>query len=152
MAQILVLERYCYSERMGVFGRVRGVPFACHTVEQPWRGNAPFVSCIPEGLYQLAPVTSPRFARTYALVNPELRVFASQADCERDGDRYACLIHAANRASELQGCIAPGESEGVIGGEWAVLRSGITLTKLLAYIGERNIKQIHITRYAPEYP
>ena len=87
MSQILVLERYCYSERMGVFGRVRGVPFACHTVEQPWRGNAPFVSCIPEGLYQLVPVTSPRFGRTFALVNPELRVFASQADCERDGDR-----------------------------------------------------------------
>ena len=152
MSQILVLERYCYSERMGTFGRVLDLPFDCYTVEQPWRGNRPFESCVPEGVYRLVPVTSPRWGRTYALVNEQNRVFAAHSDIERDGDRYACLIHAANRASELQGCIAPGEMEGVIGGEWAVLRSGITLTKLLAYIGERNIRQIHITRYAPEYP
>lgn len=152
MTQILVLERYAYTETMGVFGRVRGVPFPCVTVEQSWAGNRPFESCVPEGVYRLLPVTSPRWGRTYALVNEQNRVFAAHSDIERDGDRYACLLHAANRASELQGCIAPGEMEGVIGGEWAVLRSGITLTKLLAYIGERNIKQIHITRYAPEYP
>lgn len=152
MAQILVLERYAYTETMGVFGRVRGVPFPCVTVEQAWHGNRPYESCIPEGLYQLVPVTSPRYARTFALVNPDLRVFASQADCEREGDRFACLIHAANRAAELAGCIAPGEAEGVLGGEWAVIRSGITLNKLLAYIRERNITQMHIVGYRAEYP
>ena len=42
--------------------------------------------------------------------------------------------------------------EGVIGGEWAVLRSGITLTKLLDYIRQHNIRQLHITSYRAEWP
>lgn len=149
---MLTLERYGYSERMGTFGRVLGLPFDVYTCEQTWRGNRPFESCVPEGIYQLMPVTSPRWGRTYALVNPDIRVFASQADCEQDGDRWACLLHAANTASELQGCIAPGEREGGLGSDWAVMRSGATLTRLLDYIRQNNIRELHITSYRAEWP
>lgn len=152
MTQTLVLERYCYSERMGTFGRVLDLPFDVFTVEQPWRGNRPFESCVPEGVYQLVPVTSPRWGRTFALVNPANRVFASHADIEQDGDRWACLLHAANRASELAGCIAPGEREGGLGSDWAVIRSGPTLNKLLDYIRQHNIRQLNITSYRAEWP
>src|SRR5690625_4068683 len=149
---MLTLERYCYSERMGTFGRVLDLPFDCVTVEPLWAGNAPFVSCVPEGVYQLVPVTSPRWGRTYALVNEQNRVFASHADIERDGDRWACLLHAANTANQLAGCIAPGAREHAFDGEWAVTRSGVTLTKLLDHIRQHNIRELHILGYRPEWP
>lgn len=152
MAQILVLERYCYSERMGTFGRVLDLPFDCYTVEQPWRGNRPFESCVPEGVYRLVPVTSPRWGRTYALVNEQNRVFAAHSDIERDGDRWACLLHAANKAVELAGCIAPGQREWGMDDAWAVTRSGVTLAKLLEHIQQHNIRELHIIGYRPQWP
>lgn len=152
MTQMLTLERYCYSDRMGVFGRVLDLPFELHTVEQPWRGNKPFESCIPEGVYDLVPVESPRFGRTLALESRLMRVFATQADAVQSGDRYACLLHAGNRAAELQGCIAPGLVESVAGHEWAVGDSRAALAELLKYVTIQRIKTILITHYWPQYP
>lgn len=149
---MLTLERYCYSATMGAFGRVLDLPFECFTVEQPWRGNKPFESCVPEGVYALVPVTSPRWGRTFALVNEDNRVFAAYGDIERDGDRWACLLHAANLASQLAGCIAPGVREYAFDGEWAVTKSGIQLTKLLEFIRQNNIRELHITSYRAEWP
>lgn len=148
---MIELSRFCYSEQ-GTFGRIDGLPFECVTVEQPWRGNRPFESCIPEGIYNLVAVDSPRFGPTFALENASVRVFASATAATEPGDRFACLIHGANRADQLQGCIAPGRELGVSAGKWAVLDSQATLKKLLAFVRDNGVSEILVTQYRPEYP
>jgi hypothetical protein len=78
----------------------------CYSLELPWLKNIRRVSCIPEGDYVCNIVNSPKFGRTYAVLDVP--------------DRSAILIHAANLAgserhgytTQLQGCIAPAERRG----------------------------------------
>lgn len=149
---MITLERYCYCPYQGTFGKLMAPEFDLFTVEQPWRGNQPFASCVPEGVYDLVWVDSPHFGETVALENRDLRVFASQDDATEPGDRFACLFHSANLASQLQGCIAPGEYPGVLNGEWAVLNSAVWTRRLLDHIKEDNIRAIHITHFQASYP
>ena len=81
--------------------------------------NKPNVSCIPAGAYELNPALSPKFGSTYCLENERLGV-----SLNGDTKRTHILMHKANKASELQGCIAPVSGFGVLGGEWAGLASG----------------------------
>jgi len=114
----------------GTFGKLYDDQnnFICHTVEQVWKNNQPFKSCIPEGEYTLVRYASNKYGKTFALVAPYLNVYAYEAtDCNA---RYACLIHAANYAGQLQGCIAPGDKLGVVNNEWAVLNSKKTLNRI----------------------
>jgi len=68
------------------------------TIERPWLDNKPNVSCIPTGTYEVAHYSSSRFPNAYQIIGvPE---------------RTAILIHSANFADDLQGCIAPGVSAG----------------------------------------
>lgn len=46
-------------------------------------------------------------------------------------NRSRILIHAANKASELLGCIAPGLALGFIAGELAVLQSKLALSRFM---------------------
>ena len=65
------------------------------TVERPWKDNTPKISCIPEGKYQIKLQPSPHFGRDM----PTLQDVPG---------RSHILIHPANLASELEGCIAIG--------------------------------------------
>ena len=105
---MIILERFCDHPELGCFSElyING-EFIYYTVEQPWNDNKPFKSCVPVGDYDLIPFSSGRYGRTYALSNPELDVVVNMSEASK-GQRYACLIHAANWASQLQGCIAPG--------------------------------------------
>lgn len=111
-----------------------GNPF-CVTVEPPWKNNQAGVSCVPEGTYELIPHESPRFGRCYALSAPELGVTIFGKS-----QRTHILFHVANLASQLEGCIAPGECFGVLydkrtdANEWAVMSSGIAFDRLMAYL------------------
>lgn len=102
----LVLTRYGSIPGHGTPGElvIAGL-IRCHTIEQIWQDNKPFVSCVPDGEYQLVPHNSDKYGATWALVNPDLGV----AHYPTSGiARYACLFHSANWAHQLQGCIAPG--------------------------------------------
>lgn len=83
--------------------------FICNTIEREWLDNKVNVSCIPAGHYLCTITNSPRFGITYQ-VN------------DVDG-RTHILFHTANRASELQGCIAPVSSFGILNNEWAGFNS-----------------------------
>jgi Family of unknown function (DUF5675) len=89
----LLLEReYHESGTNGILSSEE--QFLCFTIELPWRDNRRLISCIPEGLYQLAL----RFSERHRL---HLQV-------KDVPDRSLILIHKANSAlKELKGCIAP---------------------------------------------
>lgn len=73
------------------------------SVERDWLDNKANISCIPAGTYTLTPHNSPKFGKVYALENKELGVSISGST-----QRTHILIHSANYASQLQGCIALG--------------------------------------------
>lgn len=86
---------------------------ALHTVERPWipgkaPGGRPFVSCVPDADYDLLRHARPNGDVVLALRNPDAGVYYSAEHVPPEGGRALILIHAANYAEELQGCIAPG--------------------------------------------
>ena len=103
--RVLTLDRFAYTE-YGTFGRlfehrVEGLsPLNMWTVEREWLDNRPFESCIPEGVYFVTPRSSRRFGEVM--------------EVEQVPGRTDILFHAANWPDELQGCIAPGLSLGLL--------------------------------------
>jgi hypothetical protein len=86
------------------------------TIERPWvpgegRGGRKGVSCVPVGTYRLVRHNTEAHPETWALVNEDLDVI-HQPDGSKPHARTAVLIHAANSAHELRGCIAPGTRAG----------------------------------------
>ena len=110
------------STTKGVFGVFlhNGVPFAV-SIERPWDNNKPFFSCIPFGVYTCKLIHSPKFGTVFEVIDVP--------------GRTKILIHAANRAEELQGCIAPGTSYGILKGQPAVLGSRDALKKYMGIVG-----------------
>lgn len=102
---LLLLREYTPS---ATFGRLYlskdnlDKPF-CHSVERAWKDNLPNISCIPEGTYRIRLHDSPKFGRCYYLENTKLEV-----SLNGNTKRTHILIHAANWAHQLQGCIALG--------------------------------------------
>ena len=93
------------SAKDGAFGifDFNGVKF--HGVTPYWMNNQKNKSCVPPGRYKLEYHTSNTHPGSWALVNHDLGI----SHYETPGvPRNACLIHSANWAHELEGCIAPG--------------------------------------------
>ena len=85
------------------------------TIEQPWTpnpngapGGKPFESCVPDGMYTLERFDRPSGAEVYRLFNPAIGVHRNESDHIAGIGRDLCLIHSANWATQVQGCIAPG--------------------------------------------
>lgn len=102
-----------------------------NTMEKPWKNNEPMISCIPAGVYELNPCVSPKFGKTYCLENTDLGV-----SHHSNTKRTHILIHKANMASELHGCIAPVSSFGVLNGEteWCGMSSAVAYNKLMGIL------------------
>jgi hypothetical protein len=129
----------------GTFGKWYDAEAAsiCHSLEYLWKDNIPYISCVPEGVYQLVEHNSPKYGDTFALLNHALDVGVMKGDALR----WGCLIHAANWMIQLQGCIAPGTSLGVLGGKWAVTGSRNARKRIFALIeaGDRTLEITHAT-------
>jgi hypothetical protein len=69
----------------------------CESVELPWLQNKQRVSCVIPGVYPIVflPSGSPKFHYPCFLI-------------KNVPNRAGIMIHRANRASQLLGCIAPG--------------------------------------------
>jgi len=114
----------------GTFGLLSLGDRSWHTVELPWSGNVPRKSCVPAGEYLLVKHDSPLVTRitkgrhtwTWMLKDVEGRTYI--------------LLHPANWPHELEGCIAPGLSRGVLNGLPAVLSSQVAYDEVMAAIGE----------------
>lgn len=114
MTEQLILQRWSNHPEHGTLGELyfEGEKLA-ETIEKPWRNNQPFISCVPCGTYELIPFWRSNGDDVYALFNPELNVYVDMDDRPSDHGRYGILIHIANWASEVVGCIAPGLELGV---------------------------------------
>lgn len=62
-------------------------------------------------------------------------------------ERSRILIHVANKAVELLGCIAPGKSIGFIAGELAVMQSKLALARFMESL--KGAKRDYITIVDP---
>lgn len=106
-----------------------------HSIELPWRDNAPDVSCILAGIYTAKYQYSGKFARNvYVLQNvPE---------------RTACELHIGNVAgdvmkgfrSDVEGCTVFGTAVGSLWGQQAVLNSEVAYDALVAATGGADIE------------
>ena len=115
------------------------------TLEQPWRDNKPFRSCIPAGQYVLTPFDGAKYKNTFAFYNPDLNVHI----VNQEFGRYACVIHSANVVDELQGCVAFGKDLSVINGQWAITNSKETTHMILEKIRQNVQHRINIV-WQPE--
>lgn len=152
----LILERWGSHPDHGSLGEFwfEGAKLA-ETIEPPWNNNAPFVSCVPCGTYELIPFTRGNGDEVYALFNPEKNVYIGKDDRPFETDRYAILIHPANWAKELQGCIAAGTSLGIAAyknnKETLQLNHSRTATnQIINIIETHNIKFLTIVNQSPE--
>lgn len=141
---LVVLERL-FETQAETFGLLRAGALQLWTVELPWRANSPGVSRVPAGGYALVPHSSPRHPATFALVG---RSVSHQP--EPGVPRAAVLFHAANCASELRGCIAPGMELGFFGERLGVRRSREAMDLLRATL--RAEPGPHELRIAPIPP
>lgn len=115
------LIRICEHKEHGTFGVMvyQNAPI-CPTVELPWKDNKRNVSCIPPNRYLVTPFTRSNGGDAYLLNDVP--------------GRSSILIHVANMAKELKGCIAPGTGFGSL---WikntqgiGVLHSGAAMQEL----------------------
>lgn len=83
----------------GIFGELLVGSLSLHTVERPWLGNRPNVSCIPAGDYELAP-------RRY------FRGGYEAIEILNVPGRWPILFHRANWPADVNGCIGTGVSVG----------------------------------------
>jgi hypothetical protein len=103
----------------------------CNTMELPWRGNRPNVSCIPCGEYDVAVRESPRFGKIYEVRNVPGRSYI--------------LFHAGNFAGDVslgyrthvEGCILLGKYFGEIEGQQAVMVSRPVVRQLMDRLAGR---------------
>lgn len=125
------------SQDYGTFGIMTlpdGTRF--HTLELPWRDNAPQRSCIPGGTYPAAIKNSPRFGTVYRVNNVP--------------NRSEILIHAGNTAgdkamgmkADVLGCILLGMGRGKIGNQPSVTSSKDAVKLFMEKMGHRDFKLV----------
>lgn len=146
----LLLERFNYAPAE-TFGRITlpdGRQF--FTCEQPWNGNKTGQSCIPEGVYDLQLRESPVVFRTSGgEFDTGYEVMAVQG-------RSFIMIHPANWADELRGCISVGHAYAIMpkSGKHmqAVTSSRNAFRELMAALASYDELQIDIRQWRPEFP
>lgn len=110
-----------------------------NTMEQHSRENVRFESSIPSGKYSLVWHGSAKYPRSWALVGQGVVHQPTEA---ASTDRYAVLLHRANWAHQVQGCIAVGERfmfaspKGYRARRLGVAHSGRALRRLHDIIGD----------------
>lgn len=92
------LIRYAYNAR-SVMGTMICPGLKLFTIERPWANNEPFVSCIPQGEYKVVRRHSEKYGAHWHVLDVP--------------NRSLILIHVANYASELQGCIGIGTGQSI---------------------------------------
>jgi hypothetical protein len=140
---ILALSRD-YRDPTCTLGVLEAFGRRLQTMERPWvpdpaaKAGRKGVSCILPGKYRLFPHSTDAHKDVWALTNPLLDVYHWESDVppQRRGlARTTVLIHPANYASELRGCIAPGKERRKVSQlEWSVQRSRDAMNELHQWV------------------
>ncbi len=116
----------------GTFGRIVLGEFAAYTGELPDRANQSNLSCIPAGSYRCAWTYSPHLKRsTYEVLAVPSRAGIRIHSANLMGDATKGL------KAQLNGCIALGESRGVMDGQKALLLSRPAVRRFEAILNEQ---------------
>lgn len=101
--------------------------FICKTMELPWKNNARFISCIPEGDYEVIK-QPPKPDRPY----PYFRF-------PHVTGRSGILIHKISYVSGLKGCIGVGKEFKDLNGDGVpdIIRSGEALQELITLLPDK---------------
>ena len=99
----------------------------CVTLENRDLNNAPDVSCIPEGTYEIVNDTTGTFQYWKILGVP---------------NRFNCEIHGGNIEADTRGCILFGESWVTMNGELAINNSLATLKKMKEVLPDEFLLEI----------
>ncbi|MEM1202671.1 MAG: DUF5675 family protein [Acidobacteriota bacterium] len=108
------------------------------TLEPPSLGNEPFVSCIPEGVYQTEPFESEVHGTVISVIGVKGRI--------------GILFHPLNYPHQTRGCVGVGVSLGAFGPGDDVPHLGqsrLAMASLIAVAGRRFTLQINSGR-APD--
>jgi len=83
--------------------------FSLATVELPYKGNQPKVSCIPTDNYRVVSYATGKWGNCFWLIGNEKGNYVENQISGDGFTRGSILIHAGSKAtSNLQGCISPG--------------------------------------------
>jgi hypothetical protein len=114
--KLLTLTR-CISSDKGTFGALcDGDKPLCVTCELPWKDNRTGESCVPIGTYETVRFQSPSKGDVFLLKDVP--------------DREMIEIHMGNTIRDIEGCILPGMSFGILNGLPSVMQSGPALSML----------------------
>ena len=134
----IILKRV-HTGNFGTFGVLMEhdhPPFAL-TLEPAWKNNATNISCIPANDYSCFPVDSPRFGKTWEVVDVP--------------DRTHILFHKGNIAgpkdSDTLGCILVAERFDLLGSIPAVLSSKDGFREFKELLQDQNIFKLSIMDY-----
>ena len=107
--------------------------FMCYTIELPEKGNAPQISCIPEGDYKVVYRESAKYPQHYQILNVQNRDFIliHQAN-------YVGSVNPKTHKPDLLGCVGVGSGYADLTGDGIVelINSSNTLKKLIAAVGK----------------
>lgn len=121
----------------GTLNNLETLEHIAYTIECPWVGNKRGISCIPTGEYLCQYSFSPRFNR---------KLYSVEGVPNRTGIR----IHRANYAGlrslglrcDLQGCIALGVKQSVVGGQRCIIGSTEAMAAFELMQGEQPFRLI----------
>ncbi len=121
------------------------------TVEPPWVGNKPSVSCIPDGVYTLRKRKSGIVSRTTG------GEFTEGWEVTAVPGRTYIMIHPANWPHDLEGCIGPGINYGLMADSMGTHRIAVTSSLaafriLMAELEGEETHELHILPYLVSYP
>lgn len=114
------------------------------TIERPWEYNAPGKSCIPAGEYTLALRASGVVERSSG------NAFHQGWEVTGVPGRSLIMLHPANWAHELEGCIAPGRAHVIMQGKLAVSASRAAFTDMMTRMGKRDAWRLAVVWITPE--
>ncbi len=134
----LILTRLGGTSR-GTIGILEGGGLELWTIEQPWRENRPFQSCIPIGEYTLAPYDSDKFPGCYAVTGGCVSL-----EPDHRKERNKILFHVANTMKDVVGCIGVGTHGGWLDHLPGVRSSKVALSEMRATLGRINSHQLII--------
>lgn len=116
MSEIITLKR-TQTDDDGTFGTLwSGDMQIAVTCEDPDYDNAQEISCIPAGVYECTPYSSPKYPNVWEVKDVP--------------GRSKILIHAGNTEDDTRGCILAGTAFGRVKGKPAVVNSKIAMDHL----------------------